>query len=47
MGNQINDGNWYMRSYTMTGPSTGVQTVKTYIDGEYYATVIQILVMQL
>lgn len=38
MGNQINDGNWHMRSYTMTGPSTGVQTVKTYIDGEYYAT---------
>jgi hypothetical protein len=38
MGNQINDGNWHMRSYTMTGPSTGVQTVKTYIDGEFYAT---------
>ena len=38
MGNQINDGNWHMRSYTMTGTSTGVQTVKTYVDGVFYGT---------
>ena len=36
MGNQINDNNWHMRSYTVTGPSTGVTTCKTYIDGVYY-----------
>jgi len=36
MGNQINDGNWHMRSYCVTGPSTGVTTCTTYIDGDYY-----------
>jgi|TARA_R100000479_G_C6353352_1_gene190114 hypothetical protein len=35
-GNQINDNKWHMRSYTVTGPSTGVTTCKTYIDGAYY-----------
>ena len=35
MSSTINDGNWHMRAFTVTGPSTGVTTCKTYVDGNY------------
>jgi len=37
MSSTINDGNWHMRAFTITGPTTGVTTCKTYVDGNYSA----------
>ena len=37
MGSSINDGNWHMRSYSVTAALvTGTTYCSTYVDGEYY-----------